>query len=428
MEATEGPPPTWPTGALSGIDILCGIPSFNNAKTISRVVRAVEAGLRRSFPDIPSAIVVSDGGSDDDTVDVAMAASTVPDEELLLLDHKAPIPPRRAIHYPGISGKGSALRAIFRLAAESGARACAIFDADLRSITPLWVEHLLSPVLFHGQDFVAPVYTRHKFDGTITNLLAFPMTAALYGRRIRQPIGGEFGFSTELASHWAEASVWSTDVARFGVDIWMTISALSGPFNVCQANLGAKMHDSKDPRLHLGPMFRQVAGSLFGVAGVEASLWLDADEILPVATYGFPAAAGTEDMELDVDLLRKGFAGNAVEYLDVWRAALSPDARAALVDATTARSSSEAPSLAEKLWVDIVLDYLVAYHEGLIERDLLLQSLTPLYLLRAATFVEEVAEEDQDAAEQRIDGYADLFLERKDRLRARWTALEETRS
>src|SRR5919197_2935423 len=100
---------------LDGVEILCGIPSFNNARTIGNVVRAVEAGLRRVFPDVPAAIVVSDGGSDDGTPQAALDASTGPDEDLLMIDPKAPAPKRLVLNYEGISGKGSAFRSIFAL-------------------------------------------------------------------------------------------------------------------------------------------------------------------------------------------------------------------------------------------------------------------------------------------------------------------------
>jgi len=32
------------------VDVLVGIPSYQNARTIGHVVRAVEAGLRKHFP------------------------------------------------------------------------------------------------------------------------------------------------------------------------------------------------------------------------------------------------------------------------------------------------------------------------------------------------------------------------------------------
>ena len=50
----------------------------------------------------------------------------------------------------------------------------------------------------------------------------YPLTRALYGQRIRQPIGGDFGMSRPLVRHYLAQPVWDTDVARFGIDIWMT--------------------------------------------------------------------------------------------------------------------------------------------------------------------------------------------------------------
>ena len=196
--------------------------------------------------------------------------------------------------YVGMSGKGSAFRAIFELATAVGAQGCAVLDADLRSVSPAWIDRLIGPVLEHGQDLVTPLYARHKLDGTITNSIAFPLTAAMYGRRLRQPIGGDFGFSGRLAAHWAAKQVWSTDVARFGVDIWMTTVALCEGFSVCQSVLGAKLHDAKDPGRDLGPMFRQVVGSLFALAGRYVDRWTEVDAIADVPTYGFRTATSTE--------------------------------------------------------------------------------------------------------------------------------------
>lgn len=406
---------------LSGIQVLCGIPSLNNARTIANVLRAVEAGLRRYFPDVPAAIVISDGGSEDGTVEAALEASTVPDEEFLLIQSKAPIPKRLALRYVGISGKGSAFRTIFTLARMTGARAVAVFDSDLRSIMPVWVQHLLGPVLSYGRDFVAPVYTRHKHDGTITNAIAYPVTAALYGHRLRQPIGGEFGFSGRIAAHWAERGVWSTDVARYGIDIWMTTTALIEGFEVSQAQLGAKLHDAKDPGQHLGPMFRQVVGSLFALAARHPDRWRDVGEILPVPTYGFRAATTAEEVRVRVGRLVWRFIEGFMKYEKVWREVLSRETVSAVLRATDeAAERTEGFILPIDLWAHIVYDYLVAYAAAEIDVSLLLDSMIPLYFARTATFVQEAANDDQEAAEERIVRFADVFLERKDYLRKRW--------
>ena len=108
-----------------------------------------------------------------------------------------------------------------------------------------------------------PLYHRHKYDGTITNSIVYPLTRALYGKSVRQPIGGDFGFSGKLAKFYLEQDVWETDVARFGIDIWMTTTAIANGFKVAQSFLGAKIHDAKDPGADLTAMLYQVVGATF---------------------------------------------------------------------------------------------------------------------------------------------------------------------
>ena len=111
---------------------------------------------------------------------------------------------RVSLTYPeidGVGGKGAALRTIFEIAAQLNVQALVVVDSDLRSIVPEWIELLAGPILKGGYDFVAPLYARYKYDGTITNTVTYPLTRALYGHRIRQPIGGDFGVSGDLVKH-----------------------------------------------------------------------------------------------------------------------------------------------------------------------------------------------------------------------------------
>ena len=163
-------------------DIIVGIPSFNNAKTIGHVVRAIQAGLAKYFPDHKAVIVNSDGGSSDGTMDVVRNTS-IDDFSAILLHHRMEPVSKIAFPYSGIPGKGSAFRTIFEIAEAMDIKACAVVDSDLRSITPEWIELLVKPVLIGGYDYVSPLYHRHKFDGTITNSIVYPLTRALYGKR-----------------------------------------------------------------------------------------------------------------------------------------------------------------------------------------------------------------------------------------------------
>src|SRR3990170_7350649 len=239
-------------------EILIGIPSYNNARTIGHVIRAVSAGLAKYFPEAKAVLVNSDGGSADGTPKIAAEASV--DLQSILIAHRVAPLYKITTPYHGIPGKGSAFRLIFEIAKAMEVKACAVVDADLRSITPEWMELLLRPILKEGCDYVAPYYLRHKYDGTITNSIVYPLTRALYGKRIRQPIGGEFGFSKKMAEFYASQEVWESHVARFGIDIWMTTTAIARSAKICQAYLGAKIHDPKDPAADLSAMLAQVVG------------------------------------------------------------------------------------------------------------------------------------------------------------------------
>ena len=191
--------------ALGKADIMVGIPSFKNAATIGYVVRAAQAGLVQYFPDLRPVLINSDAGSPDGTSRVVVETEP-PDyiEQILLVRPKNRLA-RVSLTYPeidGVGGKGAALRTVFEIAAALEVEALVVVDSDLRSILPEWVELLAGPIIKGGYDYTAPLYTRYKYDGTITNTVTYPLTRALYGKRIRQPIGGDFGVSGDLIRHY----------------------------------------------------------------------------------------------------------------------------------------------------------------------------------------------------------------------------------
>src|SRR5713101_4500027 len=147
--------------SIGKADLVIGIPSYNNSRTIGHVVRAANAGLAKYFPQLAGVVVNSDGGSTDNTRDAVLSAR-IEDGHLMLLSTPLPAAHRLSFPYHGIPGKGSAFRLIFQMAAALEAKACAVVDSDLRSITPEWMDLLLRPLLFADFDFVAPYYHRHK--------------------------------------------------------------------------------------------------------------------------------------------------------------------------------------------------------------------------------------------------------------------------
>ena len=397
-------------------DILVGIPSFNNARTIGHVVRAVQAGFAKYFPDRKAVLVNSDGGSNDGTMDVVRNTVIEDYSSLLVSNHKEPLF-RLATHYHGSPGKGSAFRTIFEIADALDAKACAVVDSDLRSITPEWIELLLKPVLSDQFDYVTPLYHRHKYDGTITNSIIYPLTRALYGKRVRQPIGGDFGFSGDLARKYLSKDVWGTDVARYGIDIWMTTTAIAGNFRICQAFLGAKIHDPKDPGADLSAMLFQVVGATLDLMETYPKTWKTVNGSSPVPVFGFEYTVGLEPVAVDVERMKDRFRLGVRELMGIWEEFLPDDITAFLGDVCGRRDFFHIP---DEIWVRIIYSFAIAAHRQIMSKEHLLKSLTPLYIGKTASFVEETLESDAGEVEQKIDRLCNAFEENKHLIVENW--------
>jgi glucosylglycerate synthase len=440
---------------LGRADIMVGIPSFKNAATIGYVVRAAQAGLVQYFPDLHPVVVNSDAGSPDGTQRVVVETEP-PDyvEEILLVRPTNKLD-RVSLTYPqigGVGGKGAALRTIFEMAAALEVQALVVVDSDLRSIVPEWIELLAGPILKGGYDFVAPLYARYKYDGTITNTVTYPLTRALYGNRIRQPIGGDFGVSGDLVRHYLEQDDWTDDVSKFGIDIWMTTSALTGGFAVCQTRLGAKIHDPKDPGSDLGPMFRQVVGTILRLAVLHADAWLPIRGSHDVPAYGFERIIEPPPLEVNTLRLLTEFHQGSLTLEDRWRAMFAPANVDTLLElateagkladgtrarlglggdaaSTTATTAELADALAafhfpDDLWARLIYDLVIRARsdEAAIEGSV--AALVPVYFGRVGSFVIENRHVTTDQAEERVERQAREFELLKPYLLERWQALD----
>ncbi len=371
---------------------------------------------RRYFPRCRTLVVNSDGGSTDGTPELVTALHLAP-AEVLLIDHPLYPVHRLSFPYHGIPGKGSAFRCIFEFARITGATACAVVDSDLRSISPEWVHLLLAPIVEQGFDYVAPYYVRHKHDGTITNNLVYPLTRALYGQRVRQPIGGDFGISARLLSYYLARDVWDSDVARFGIDIWTTTTAICGGFKVGQVYLGTKLHDAKDPGADLSSMLVQVLGTVFSLMEEYEEIWRSTTGSVPTPLMGFRFAAGVEPITVDVPRMVSRFRSGVDNLGDVWGGIFDqPD----LLALRRLGTDGGRFCLPDGLWVRLVYSLAAAYHRRVIDRQHLIRLSLPLYLARVASFVNEVAAMDDQAVEDRLEALCLEFEVKKPFLVDRW--------
>ncbi len=386
--------------------VVC-IPSYNEADSISYPTTQADKGLAKYFGDKSSVIINCDNNSPDNTKQAFLDTPT--DKPKIYLSTA-----------PEVKGKGNNFGNLFKKIVDLEAEAVVVVDADLKSITPEWIRHLGEP-LFSGFSYVAPLYVRHKYDGTITNGIAYPMTRALYGRRVRQPIGGDFGFRGELANVYLKDKGWSEAVANFGIDVWMTTLAITEQAQVCQSFMGRpKIHRTKDPGAHLGPMFREVVGTIFSMMRYFDSFWTKVKYSRPTAIYGF--GLGETEMppkvEVDTGNLLHQFHDGFEEYNDIWKAILAKDVYKKLIEIRDMKEKEF--NFPTDLWARVLFDVAIAYRDGTLSRDTMMDSLIPLYFGRTLSFVKKTKRMSIKQAEEEIEEDCITFEMAKPYLLQRW--------
>jgi glycosyltransferase involved in cell wall biosynthesis len=390
-------------------EIIVGIPSYNEADSIAVPTDTAARGLQEFFPTAKSVIVNVDNDSPDGTKEAFFSTPTK-------------VPKVYISTPPGVRGKGNNLRNLFKAAVELNARAVAVVDADLQSITPQWIQFLIEPLLGR-YDYVTPIYLRHKYDGTITNHIAYPMVRTLGGIRVRQPIGGDFGFSGRLARAFLAERLWNENIANFGIDVWMTNIAVARQFNVCQAFLGTpKIHRAKDPAADLSPMFVQVVSTLFDLIVEFEYLWKYISVSRPSTIFGFGLGADEQPPEVDVNtqVLFDNFMKAFDEHGDLWKKTIpTPEYNQVLKLRDITKKDRFVYD--SSLWARIVFSFAVAYKNASDkQRQQLVNALLPFYHSRVLSFVNTTLNHSAREAEEYLENIQRVFEGEKYYLIDRW--------
>ena len=388
-------------------EFVVAIPSYNEADSIAFPVQQADQGIQSYFGDKESVIINCDNNSNDGTKEIFLSIKTATPKIYISTE-------------PGVKGKGRNFKNLFQKIIDLGAEAVVVVDADLKSIMPNWIKHLGEP-LFQDFGYVAPLYVRHKYDGTITNSIAYPLTRSLYGRRVRQPIGGDFGFCGKLARTYLESDTWSDAVANFGIDIWMTTIAMNENIPICQAFMGRpKIHRAKDPGADLGPMFRQVVGTIFDMMVKFSTFWSDVKWSKPTSIFGF--GLGETEMpppvKVNKDTLFKKFQEGFNLYTHIWKKILQKETSNKLQEIR--EMDADQFDFPTNLWINVLIDFATSYRDKLWEGDELLDSLIPIYLAKTLSYVKKTESMSIRDSEEFIEEECLQFEATKKLLIQRW--------
>jgi glucosylglycerate synthase len=386
------------------VDILVGLPTHNNAKTIGSIVNTIQNGILRGFPRERAVIINADGGSRDGTPELVTGISiddVRPGSKLYAL---------RTLHsistkYGNNSASGAALRTILAAAELLRAKACVVMSPESVNIEPEWISKLLRPIYNDGFDLVTPTYRRHKFEGLLITNLLYPMTRALYGLRIRETYSPEFGFSGRFGSQFLGQNAWNDGSDGGGVELRFTLAAITGKYRICQSFLGERDHIERSAA-DLVPALRQTAGTLFSALEPDFPVWSEVAGSQPPPTTGTDHEVLLDPLRVNRKRLREMFSTGVAELESVFQSILSPSTLAELQ--RIARVGEEEFHYSAELWVRTVYEFASSYQKSVISRDHIIQALAPLFRGRAFTFLMENRNASGEKVENNIE---DLCLE-----------------
>ena len=330
-----------------------GIPTFNEADNISRLVLNIDSAAEKLGIDI--VIINSDNDSPDKTSEIFRSTETHCSKISLLTHEK---------------GKG---RNIFRILEEasslSGLEGLALVDGDVTSFNSDWLKNFYASVAKCNYDFVIPVYSRNWQEGNATNHFFYPQLYAFTnGHAPRQPICGDFALSVNLSEYLLKLQRHEY-MYEYGIDILLTLHAMSGMFRVCEIELGRKIHK---------PSFGKMTKIFLG----EASCWYET--LKNIGVTGINNGAGIvqnfhepekriSDTEINerINLARDVYLeGRSLIQIN----------------------PPESFRLSASKWVNVMAEHLRIMNDYSGEE--LAQSVLPWYLMRAGTYLSEAGSAD----------------------------------
>lgn len=397
---------------LRPTDVAVALCTYNNVGTVKSVAEAVARAADGPLAGLAVVLLNADAGSSDGTPDL-IAGVGLP---MLRFTHAAPLDERLTVPFHGVPGRSAALATVFTAAHRLGARALLLLEADVATVTADWVGRLARPVLDEKADFVSPAYARHRYEGTITNLILAPLIRALYGRRLRQPLGGQLGFSARLVEHLLVHPRWGP-FHRQIADLWIAGTAIADGFHVVEAWLGHRTVRSTTRSTDLPTMIAQTLGATFEVMHKHEDLWLEVRGSEPVPEFGPAALPGIGPGRVDVSRMLDGFRLGLRDLLPIWEHILAPDTVGEILGLDDGAGELRFP---DDLWARIVYDFALGYHYAVVHRDHLLRSLVPLYLGRTAAFVQEAEPRSAQGTDALLDRVATAFERQKTYLTERW--------
>jgi hypothetical protein len=165
-------------------------------------------------------------------------------------------------------------------------------------------------------------------------------------------------------------------------------------------------------------MFRQVLSALFSLMELYESYWRKVEGSDPLETFGFEGTLEPEPVNVNLELLIELFKTGYQQFLPLWKEILSKESFDQITK--TNQMDSSQFYLPTDAWAKILYELAATFHFWTVNRNKLLDMMTPLYFARVASFVRQSWEMSSQEAETLVEEQAQKFEEQKDYLVRVW--------
>jgi len=390
------------------VDLLVGLPHIDRPDEAAGLVRAVRACFRSHFPRQRGALLYAGAVGSDETT--ALVRRLWDDQ-----DHAAG-GGLRTTHLltttvPALNHEAGPARLF--LAAGDLLQARAIVALDLEAgVEPARVAALAAPLGDAEVDLVAPQYARNADEGLLITQLLRPLTRAVFGVDLREPLMPAFGCSTRLAAHCAQVD-FSINRGRLGTYYWVGAEAIANSFAIRQLPMGPRPAPAGQASRGLATVFERVVSSAFLSIENHSTVWLNR----PAAASPAIEDRGRAGAPPRVPEAPGTFATDIDNLNEILQRILSPALHAAIREA----AGQPVSALPAALWAATVGEFLLAHHHGVMLREHIVQALMPLYIARAGTFLAEHAADPPAEVEAALETLCTHFERITPRIIESWT-------
>ncbi len=392
--------------SVSRADIVVGIIDDGPPESLVEKRRQAGRTLREVFPDKSGAVILSEDRSEGPAREAFFRESM----EVPGICLSTP---------PGVTGRGNRILNLLERARELGAESIAVISRRASDPTVDWVRRLLEPT-FQEFSLVSPIYARHPGEGSLTSNVVYPLLRSLFGKRVREPMGGDYGLSGTLADLLLE-DVPEGSVHGYGIDVWITTTAVARGVPLCQTFLGGASTSGHDTPVPEPPaVFSDTMETVFFLMQKYHDQWKSVRWSKPTVVFGVGVRSepGGEPAVGGPAVLYAGFQEAFPRFESLWKEVLHRDVYEKLREVKKiSLETFEFPAL---MWTLSLFAFALAYKRKPESVDALVECLLALYMGRTCSTAISTSHMSSQQAEVYLEDQCRVFEETKPYLEYLW--------